>query len=269
MADYSGDGHGQDGQGEEEHEQEQQEEKVDEGGPRISQEEKIPAKYLQPNEGARTSSRAWNFVTKMVRGEGHPFRKPKSTHVCVHEIGKNKWCNTELNLSKNSKGTFISTRAITHVDEVHGATPLGKKRKQEVATRGDKVCSRRMTHPAKGGKGAGGAGGAQRGEKTCSVRFFRGSRIAVERGQQSETLWDVAVRASGKPGQDWLAAGATHVSIKFLEEESCGKEGDSAVHSHYRVSVAYAQQATLADFDEAVYGQLKVWVTPDLPGLST
>jgi len=56
MADDSGDGHGEDEKGEEEQEQEQEEEEVDEGGPRISQEEKIPAKNLKPNTGARISS---------------------------------------------------------------------------------------------------------------------------------------------------------------------------------------------------------------------
>ena len=117
-----------------------------------------------------------------------------------------------------------------------------------------------------GGGGGGGGGGEKLAEKQCSVRFFRGARLAVEKGLPSETLWDVAARAASKPGQSWLTNGAEEVSIKFLEEESCGKQGELwgplSIHAAYRVSVEYAKQATLSDFDEDIYGSLRVWVLP-------
>jgi hypothetical protein len=47
MSDAGDDGPGEDGEGEEEHEQEQQEEENDDGGPRMSQEENIPARYIK------------------------------------------------------------------------------------------------------------------------------------------------------------------------------------------------------------------------------
>jgi hypothetical protein len=101
MSDAGDDGPGEDGEGEEEVEQDREDEDGDDGGPRISQAEKIPAKYLKENMGARISSKAWKFVKQIVRGDGHPFQKAKSTHVCVHELGKDKWCNVELILSIN------------------------------------------------------------------------------------------------------------------------------------------------------------------------